>query len=201
MNTQASKYYGGEARIPLDLHANPTAKPTLVIAYGATGEATPEFSVLPHLLGGESALKWVPGSTPFSLAAAKVPGSTVRSFVTPYSDASLFTVVIQANTDADVRTVAEGVASAIKGAASGVKDDELKRAIAKAKFADATKLENYNSFVEAAAPAVFGGKQLSSQASALDGLSADKVSKASKALFGAKPTVVAVGNTHALPYA
>lgn len=201
LSTPSSTYYGGESRIQLDSHANPAAQPTLVIAYGQAGATSPELAVIPHLLGGQSALKWAPGSTPLSQAAAKVPGATVRSFVTSYSDASLLNVVVQAPTNEAVRAVAQEVAAAIKATASGVKDEELKRAVAKAKFADATTLEHYASLVDAAAPALFAGQSISSQASALEGLSADAVSKAAKALFEAKPTVVAVGNTHVLPYA
>jgi ubiquinol-cytochrome c reductase core subunit 2 len=201
LQTAKSQYYGGEARIPLDTHANPSAQPTLVISYGQAGAASPEVAVIPHLLGGQSALKWAPGSTPLSKAADKVAGATVRSFVTQYSDASLLNIVVQAPTNQGVRAVAQDVAAAIKAASSGVQEDELKRAVAKAKFADATTLEHYASLVDAAAPALFAGQSIQSQASALDGLSASAVSQAAKALFEAKPTVVAVGNTHVLPYA
>lgn len=197
--TPASQYFGGEARIAFDSHANPTAQPTLVIAYGAAGAATPELSVLPHLLGGESSLKWAPGTSPLAQAAAKIPGASVRSFLTGYTDASLFGVVVSAPTAEAVRSLATEVAAAIKGAAAGVKDDELKRAVAKAKFAEATKLETADSLVAAVTPAVFGNATL--DVASFDALSAAAVTKAASTLFSAKPTVVAVGNTHVLPYA
>ncbi|GMK55246.1 hypothetical protein CspeluHIS016_0203020 [Cutaneotrichosporon spelunceum] len=199
LQTDKSQYYGGEARIPLDTHSNPTAQPTLVISYGQVGATSPELAVLPHILGGQSSIKWSPGSTPLSKAAEKVAGATVRSFVTSYSDASLLNIVIQAPTNEGVRAVAQDVAAAVKGA-SGVKEDELKRAIAKAKFADATTLEHYASLVDAAAPAIFAGQSVKSQSAALDGLSTSGVSQAAKTLFSAKPTVVAVGSS-VLPYA
>ncbi|BEJ16340.1 hypothetical protein CspHIS471_0509450 [Cutaneotrichosporon sp. HIS471] len=200
LQTAKSQYHGGEARIALDTHANPTAQPTLVISYGQAGTTSPEVAVIPHLLGGQSALKWSPGSTPLSKAAEKVAGATVRSFVTSYSDASLLNIVIQAPTNEGVRAVAQDVAAAIKAASSGVKEDDLKRAIAKAKFADATTLEHYASLVDAAAPALFTGQSVQSQNLALDGLSTSAVSQAAKSLFAVKPTVVAVGS-NVLPYA
>ncbi|KAL1411443.1 ubiquinol-cytochrome c reductase core subunit 1 [Vanrija albida] len=203
LSTPASAYYGGEIRLPLDTHANPTAKPTLVIAYGQAGAATPELQVLANVLGGESALKWAPGQTLLSLAASKTPGASARAVFTPYSDASLISVVVQAPTDEAVRAVAADVAAAIKATASGVKDEQLKSAVAKAKFDQATALETQGSLVAAATPALFAGSIPASNASfsALDGVSSSAVSKAAQALFSAKPTVVAVGNTHVLPYA
>jgi len=170
-----------------------------VIAYGAAAAATPELQVLAQLLGAESSLKWTPGTSAFAQAAAKVPGASVRSGLYSYSDASLFAVVVQAPTDAGVKAVAQDVAAAIKSSTSNIKEDDLKRAIAKAQFAEATKLETADSVIAAVTPAVFGGAL--PQAASFSGLSASAITNAAEALFSAKPTVVAVGNTHVLPYA
>lgn len=170
-----------------------------MIAYGTAAAATPELQVLAHLLGGESSLKWTPGASALSQAAAKVPGSSVRSALYSYSDASLLTVVVQAPTEAAVRALATDVAATIKSTTSNIKDEDLKRAVAKAQFAAATQLETAGSLVAAVTPAVFGGAL--PQASSFAGVSASAVAKAAEALFAAKPTVVAVGNTHVLPYA
>lgn len=199
VSSPASAYYGGEARIPFDAHHNPSAQPTLVLAYGASGAVSTELRVLPHLLGGQSAIKWSPGLSPLAQAAAKVQGASVRSFISPYSDASLFTIVIQAPTDAGVRTVAQEVAAAVKAAGSGVKDDELKRAIAKANFAEANRFDTASDIALHLAPSLLAGA--SSQAVSFDSVSASGLSKAAEKLFSSKPTVVAVGNTHVLPYA
>ncbi|EJT52726.1 peptidase M16 [Trichosporon asahii var. asahii CBS 2479] len=198
LSTSPSQYFGGEERLPLDTHSNPSAKPTLVIAYGQQGAETPELAVLPHLLGGESALKWVPGTSPLSKAAAKVPGAQVRSFTTGYSDAALFNIVIQAPTNEGVRSVAQEVAQAIK-ATSNISEEEFSRAIAKARFAEATKLDTAESLIVSTANAVLAGQ--APKPHALESLSASAVSKAAGELFKAKPTVVAIGNTHVLPYA
>jgi ubiquinol-cytochrome c reductase core subunit 2 len=154
LNGGSTTYYGGEQRVPLDSHAGPSAQPTMVIAYGSATAASAEHTVLPHLLGGVSSLKWTPGASPLSLAAAKAPGASAKSFLLPYSDASLFGVVITAPTSEGVRSVAQEVAQIIKGAGKGVKDEEVKRAIAKAKFAEATKGERSEGLIASVGPAV-----------------------------------------------
>jgi ubiquinol-cytochrome c reductase core subunit 2 len=125
----------------------------LVIAYGSTGAPSADLKALPHLLGGVSALKWTPGSTPLSLAADKVPGASAKAFLLPYSDASLFGVVVTAPTSEGVAAVAKDVAAAIKAAGSA-KDEEVKRAVAKAKFADATALESSAGLIATAGASV-----------------------------------------------
>ncbi len=106
-------------------------------------------------------MKWTPGTTPLSQAAAKVHGASAKAFLFPYSDAALFGVVISAPTSEGVKAVAMEVAAAIKAASGGAKDEELKRAVAKAKFADATKLERHESLIATAGPAVSLDPQLS----------------------------------------
>lgn len=154
LSATATKYYGGEQRVPLDLHANPSAQPTLVIAYGSTSAPSPDMLALPHLLGGESSLKWVPGTSPLSLAAAKFPGSTAKSFLLPYSDASLFGIVISAPTDEAVKALAMEVTNVIKGVSGGVKEEGLKKAVAKAKFVAASALESKDGLAAIAGPQV-----------------------------------------------
>lgn len=144
LSAGSATYYGGEQRIPLDAHA--AGQPTLVIAYGSTNPSA-DLSVLPHLFGGESAIKWSPGSSPLAQAAAKTPGASVRSFLLPYSDASLFGVVVRAPTSQGVASVAKDVAAALKGE---FKEEDVKRAVAQAKFADASSLEKLESFVSIA---------------------------------------------------
>ncbi|KAK4689991.1 hypothetical protein P7C73_g94, partial [Tremellales sp. Uapishka_1] len=202
LSAGSSTYYGGESRIPLDAHSSPSAQPTMVIAYGSAGAPSAQTTILPHLLGGVASLKWSAGISPLSLAAAKVPGASAKAFLLPYSDASLFGVVVTAPTSEGVRTVALEVAAAIK-AAGKPKDDELKRAIAKAKFAEATKIESIESLISSAGPALFSGDLPKADASfaSLDKVSATALGKAATDLFKAKPTIVAVGDLHVLPYA
>lgn len=146
----STTYYGGEQRIALDSHSG--SQPTMVIAYGTTN-ASADLTVLPHLVGGESSIKWSAGSSPLSQAAAKVAGASARSFLIPYSDASLFGVVVAAPTSAGVATVAKDVVAALKSV-NGAKDEDVKKAVAKAKFADALSLEQLDTFVSAASQKV-----------------------------------------------
>ena len=146
LSAGASTYYGGEQRIASH------GQPTMVFAYGTTN-ASADLQVLPHLVGGESSIKWSAGSSPLSQAAAKVAGASARSFLLPYSDAALFGVVVSAPTSAGVASVAKDVVAALKGVGS-VKDEEVKKAVAKAKFADALSLEQLDSFVAASAQKV-----------------------------------------------
>jgi len=190
----SSQYYGGEARIPSH------SQPTMIIAYGSTGSASPDLKVLPHLLGGESAVKWSAGSSPLSQAAAKVHGASAKAFLLPYSDASLFGVVVTAPTSEGVASVAKEVAGLMK---AKPKDEEVKRAIAKAKFTDASLLERHESLIATAGAAIFSGDIPKPDASfaSLSKVSASSLEKASSTLFKSKPTVIAVGDLSKLPYA
>lgn len=152
LSAGSTTYYGGEQRIPLDMHAI-GAQPTLVIAFGSTSASAAELKVVQHLLGGETSVKWTPGTTPLAQAADKVPGATAKAFLLPYSDAALIGVVVSAPTSEGVASVAKDVVSAIKGV-SGAKDEEVKRAVAKAKFADATVHERAFGYLTHAGPAV-----------------------------------------------
>ncbi|WWC89164.1 uncharacterized protein L201_004082 [Kwoniella dendrophila CBS 6074] len=199
LNTQSTSYYGGEARIPLDIHAPATSTPTLVIAYGQSSKAGPELKVLKHLLGGESSLKWTPGSSPLSQVAEKVPGASAKAFLLPYSDASLFGVVVSAPTSPQLAGLAKEVAQVLKSAGQSVKDEEVKRAVAKATFADASASETLQGLVANVGPALFAGGEVKSES--FSGVSASSIQKAASELLKAKPTVVAVGNVNVLPYA
>jgi ubiquinol-cytochrome c reductase core subunit 2 len=151
LSSGSSQYYGGEQRIPLDVHAGPGAQPTMVIAYGTTNTSA-DLKVLPHLLGGETAVKWSHGTSPLSQVAAKVHGASAKAFLLPYSDASLFGVVVTAPTSEGVASVAKEVAGLMKGLKG--KDEEIKRAVSKAKFYAATQLERHESLIATAGAAV-----------------------------------------------
>lgn len=187
-SSSSSSYFGGEKRIALDGHAFPAQQPTLVIAYGSGSAPTAELKALPHVLGGTSALKWAPGVSPLSLAADKVPGGSARSFLLPYTDAALFGVVVQAPTSEAVRALATEVASVLKSS-SGNKlgDEELKRAVAQAKFAAASALESKQGLVDAVAPQIFQGSAQSAEevVKAFADVSAESIAKVSYSVLQA----------------
>lgn len=153
VNAGSSQYFGGEQRVPLDTHHNPNARPTVTIAFGSTGSASADLKVLPHLVGGASSVKWCAGTSPLSLIAEKVPGATIDAALLPYSDASLFTVTISAPTAEGVKALAKEVAATVKEAGSA-KDEEVKKAVAKAKLADASRFDNTVGLLSVAAPHV-----------------------------------------------
>ena len=146
LSGSSTTYYGGEQRIASH------SQPTIVIAYGTTNSSA-DLTVLPHLVGGESSIKWSTGSSPLSQAASKVSGASARSFLIPYSDASLFGVVVSAPTSSGVASVAKDVVAALKSV-NGAKEEDVKKAVAKAKFAEALSLEQLDSFVSAASQKV-----------------------------------------------
>lgn len=204
LSGSSTKYYGGEQRIPLDLHSG-AGHPTMIIAFGSTGTASPDMSVIPHLLGGESALKWVPGTSPLSLAAEKVPGSKARSFVLPYSDASLVGVEISAPTSQGLNTLAKEVVSAVKSVGSSVKEEDLKKAIAGAKFTAASVVDSKEGLLASYGPQVLSSsnslKSLDEIQNSLGNVSSSSLGKAVEELFKGKATVVAIGDLAVLPYA
>lgn len=125
-----SKYFGGEQRIAL------TGGNSLVIAFpgAAQGAKQPETAVLAALLGGQSSIKWSPGFSLLAKAAASTFGATAKASHLAYSDAGLLAIQITGQAAA-VRKVAEESVKALKSVAEGgVTQEDLVKAIAKAKF-------------------------------------------------------------------
>lgn len=177
LSSTGSKYYGGEQRVPIDAHSG--GQPTMVIAFGTT-EITPELNVIPELVGGASALKWVPGTTPLAQAASKVPGSKIQSFHLPYSDAALVGVSITAPTSEAVKELAKEVVNTLKGlsSSSGMDGEAVTRAVAAAKFKAANALDNKEGLLAAYAPGIFSGKEV--EVKDFSSVSAETLSKVSR---------------------
>jgi len=155
LSSGSSEYFGGESRVPLDIASDATASPTMVIAYGSAGTPSPDMKVLPYIIGGDSSVKWLPGTSDLSIKAASIPGAKAQSFVLPYSDASLFGVVLTAPTSEALRELANIVVDDVTNVQNGkIGKDAVKRAVAKAKFAEATRLEYADTMLASAGPAV-----------------------------------------------
>ncbi|GAA5976477.1 hypothetical protein JCM5350_001704 [Sporobolomyces pararoseus] len=199
ISSSASKYYGGEVRVPSVGHS-PVDQ--FLIAFEGASASSAEFAVLRYLLGGESSIKWSTGSSP--LAKLSSTNVSAQAFNLAYSDAGLFGISVKAPT-AQVADVASKALSELKTVAKGASDEAIKQAIAKAKFAAAAALETRYGQVElVAAQLAAEGKapaSLEDVFSALDKVSAESIAKAAEKAFKSKPTTVAVGNTHSLPYA
>ncbi|KAK0748541.1 Metalloenzyme, LuxS/M16 peptidase-like protein [Apiosordaria backusii] len=198
LNTTASKYHGGEQRI------SAIGQNSVVIAFpGASlGASSPETAVLASLLGGESTIKWSPGFSLLSQAAA--PGAQARTTNYAYSDAGLLAIQINGQSTA-VKKTAEAAVKALKSVAeSGVSQEVLVKAIAKAKFTLLSGSEVAGvGIVHAGANLIHGGSPLNvaETVKAFESVTGDKLKAAAKALLEGKASVASVGDLHVLPFA
>lgn len=181
-----SKYYGGELRVPITAHGG-SAKGSLLVAFEGGNQTQPEYAVLKALLGGESPLKWGNGTAPLSKLTPLVGGplkSVSKAFNLHYSDAGLFGIYIEAATD-KVQELASKSVQALRDVAEGKSSEEdVKRAISRAKFEAATALESRVARQELVGSQVLESSSVTSLADAfskLDGVSASKVQEAAKA--------------------
>ncbi|CAL1698504.1 unnamed protein product [Somion occarium] len=195
LSSPASTYFGGETRV--DSHHGPQ---TVFIGFGKTGAFSPELAVLSSHLSPQPSLKWSKGLSPI---VAEIPETaSVQTVLLPYSDASLFGLLVQGQTTEDVKAAGKAAVAALKEAGN-VKGEELKRAIAKAKFAIASSAEGRNGLIATLGPKVLSGaaSTLEDTLSSLDKVQASALSQATASLLKTKPTYVAVGDISALPYA
>ncbi|KAJ7155520.1 Metalloenzyme, LuxS/M16 peptidase-like protein [Mycena crocata] len=192
--TAATSYFGGETR--LEAHGSSQA---LFIGFGAAGVPAPELAVLAASLDPNPSVKWARSSSPL-LQAEK---TSVQAVYLPYSDAALVGLLVQGPTAEGVRAAGKAAVAALKGA-SGLKGEELKAAVAKAKFRMAASADGRAGIVQVLGSKVLAGSSettLEASLSALDKVSAAGFSKTVTAIVKGKPTFVAIGNTQALPYA
>ncbi|KDN39952.1 putative QCR2-40 kDa ubiquinol cytochrome-c reductase core protein 2 [Tilletiaria anomala UBC 951] len=203
-----STYYGGEHRVQYaPAHHDSSARASfghVFLAFeGAANGASPELAVLRSLLGGESSVKWSKGQSPLSAISAQAPGATVSAFNLGFSDAGLFGIHVSAPHER-IAAVAKSAMNALKEIASQSKVDDIKRAVAKAKFEAAATLEGRAASHEAVSSQLLESGSVStldSVFSALDKVDASALSKAAEKLLKSKPTTVVVGDVHKLPYA
>lgn len=144
-SSSPSTYFGGETRV--ESHGAPQ---TIFIGYGVAGPTDPALAALASHLSPEPSLKWSKGLSPL----AELPvGTSVQSVYLPYSDATLFGLLIQGSTTASVKEAGKIAAKALKEA-GGVKSEDLKKAIAKAKFAAASAIDGRDGIVNVLGPKV-----------------------------------------------
>lgn len=200
LNTKATTYFGGEQR------TSHTGGNSVVIAFPGSsyGSFKPEIAVLASLLGGQSSVKWSPGFSLLSKAAALAPGAKASASSLTYSDAGLLAIQVT-GAAASVRTAAQEAVKSLKSIAeSGVSKEDLTKAIAKAKFdALASSESGISTILSAGSGIVQSGKpyQVAETTQGIEGVSADKLKSAAKALLDGKASVATVGDLHALPYA
>jgi len=103
----------------------------------------------------------------------------------------------------------EGIKQAGKIAVKSLKEsgsakaEDLKKAIAKAKFAAASATDSRDNLINFLGSKVLAGSDasLDSVLSSLDNVNGAALSKAATILLNGKPTYVTVGNVQTLPYA
>lgn len=135
----ASTYYGGEVRVPAPGHSH-SHSDHFLLAFKGAGLSSVDLVVLRHLLGGETSVKWSKGNSPLSLLSTSNHVSA-HAFNLSYSDAGLFGFLLKAPT-AGMEGLAKQAVAELKKVAAGANAEEVKKAIAKAKFAAAAEYES-----------------------------------------------------------
>jgi ubiquinol-cytochrome c reductase core subunit 2 len=141
-STSATSYFGGETR--LESHHGPQ---TVFIGFGTTGSPSAPLAALSAHLSPTPSVKWSKGIS--SIATGIPEGTSVQTVYLPYSDASLFGLLVQGSTAAGVKEAGKVAVQALKASASGLKEEDLKKAIAKAKFSVASASDNREGLVAA----------------------------------------------------
>jgi len=174
-----TRYYGGEERIAHD------SGNTMVIAFPGSGAVTgdsykPEVQVLAELLGGQSNIKWTRGFSLLSKATEAFPQAHISTTHHTYSDAGLLTIAISGNA-VQMRGASQEVVKTLKSVAAGeVKKEEIKKAIATAKFRALESGQNISTGIElTGAGLVQGGKpfQIDELGKTFDVVTEDQVKK------------------------
>lgn len=222
IDNSPSKYYGGEERIAHD------SGNSMILAFPGSASFTagsykPEMSVLAALLGGESTIKWSPGFSLLSKATAAHPGAHITTVHSSYSDAGLLYISLTGNAR-DIRNASQEVVKILKSVAAGsISKEDIKKAVASAKFKTLESGQSVGTGLElTGAGLVQGGKafQLDEVSKKIDGVTEDQVkmvsdsvsptisslandnfAQAAKSLLNSKATVSTVGDLYVLPFA
>ncbi|KAI9716515.1 MAG: hypothetical protein M1812_005246 [Candelaria pacifica] len=203
LQSPQSKYYGGEERI-----AHATSN-TMVLAFPGSSSINgkyykPEFAVLAALLGGQSSIKWSPGFSMLAKTAASHPSAQVSTSTATYSDAGLLYVTLRGGAK-DVRSASAEVVKSLKSISAGeVSKEDIKKAVALAKFRALEEGQNIEAGLElTGAGLVQGGKafQIDEVAKSIDAVGEEHIKKAAKSALETKASVSTVGDLFVLPYA
>ncbi|KEZ44789.1 Cytochrome b-c1 complex subunit 2, mitochondrial [Scedosporium apiospermum] len=196
VQSAATTYYGGEQRI------EGSTGNAITIAF-PTAASSPEASVLAALLGGQSTVKWSPGFSLLAKIAASSGANAVSSNLV-YSDAGLLTITLSGSA-ASVRQAAQEAVKALESIAAGsVSNEDITKAIAKAKFDVLDQTQSSKESILSVGSALVNGAQPTQPATLVQSYASvtpAKVQAVAKSLLEGKATVATVGDLHALPYA
>ncbi|OJD14010.1 hypothetical protein AJ78_05600 [Emergomyces pasteurianus Ep9510] len=201
---EPTKYYGGEERIASK------AGNAIVIAFpgsSAAGTGTsykPELAVISALLGGQSTIKWSPGSSLLAKAIEAFPDVSVSTNNAVYSDAGLLYVTISGKAQSVAAASKSVVETIQKVAAGNISAEDIKKATALAKFraleagdSSALSLEFTGSKLAHGSKAV----QITDVGQGIEKVTEQQVKTAAKSLLSGKASVSTVGDLHVLPFA
>jgi len=197
-----SHYYGGEQHIP--------SKSGNAIVIGFPGSSAlgtpgykPESAVLAALLGGETSVKWASGFSLLAKAANNFPRVRISTKNHAYSDAGLFAITVSGKAD-QVSAVSKNAVDAMKKVAIGdVASEDIKKAIALAKFRALEAAQNLETSLELTGLALInGGKpyQAGEIAQGFDRVTEQQVKGLAKSLLSGKASVTSVGDVSQLPF-
>lgn len=179
IQSEPSKYYGGEERIAHD------GGNTMIIAFPGSSSFTgssykPEIAVLAALLGGESSIKWSPGFSLLSKATQAHPHVHISTSHAAYSDAGLLIISLDGKA-ADVMRASQDVVKTVKSVAAGeFSKEDIKKAIATAKFKALESGQQTATGIELTGTGLIqSGKahQIDEVAKGIDNVSEDQVKK------------------------
>ncbi|KAI0056823.1 LuxS/MPP-like metallohydrolase [Artomyces pyxidatus] len=192
----ASAYHGGSTRVSF-FHGQ-----AVFIGFGTTSAAQlPALHALSAHLSPTPAVKWSTGTAPLSTVIPT--GVTARTVLLPYSDATLFGILIEGADASKVGEAAKKAVEVLKTAADGkVASEEVKRAVARARFSVAGAVEAREGLLGVFGPKVLAGDRVSVQSTleAVEAVDAKALSKIAADLLKSKPTYVALGDVNTLPY-
>lgn len=176
-----TQYYGGEERISHDSGNN------MVIAFPGSSSFTggafkPEILVLAALLGGGSTIKWSSGFSLLSKITASPPYPHITTTHSTYSDAGLLSISIS-GTAKHIEIASKEVVKTLNTIASGnVNQEDVKKAVATAKFEALNAGQNVATGLElTGAGLIQGGKafQIDDVGKSISGVTEDQVKKVS----------------------
>ncbi|KAF8426621.1 Metalloenzyme, LuxS/M16 peptidase-like protein [Tirmania nivea] len=195
----ATKYFGGEARV------SSAAGSSYIIAFPGTPSSPnfkAEYKVLTHILGGETAVKWNSGFSLLSRAVAELPGVSAVAKQQHFTDAGLLYITVE-GPDALLEKAGQAVMKALNDVAK-VSEEEVKKAIAQAKFDVLSEVEARSIGLELVGQSLLQNgtaPQANAIVKAIESVTADSVKKATSNILSGRATYAAVGDCHVLPFA
>ncbi|PGH33793.1 ubiquinol-cytochrome c reductase core subunit 2 [[Emmonsia] crescens] len=201
---EPTKYYGGEERIASK------AGNAIVIAFpGSSAAGTgasykPELAVISALLGGQSTIKWSPGSSLLAKATEAFSDVSVSTNTAAYSDAGLLYVTISGKAQSVAAASKSVVETIQKVAAGNVSSEDIKKATALAKFRALEAGESSTLSLELTGSRLaHGGSivQITEVGQSIEKVTEQQVKAAAKSLLSGKASVSTVGDLHVLPFA